>query len=168
MRRNLTEWHVLGGLLALLGVLFAAGWMTRNDPDLRPPLEIVGGGFVFNYREAEAYYGFAVEVRRPLPRGAVLQAHFEDPLGGEDLIMSEQMSARTRRYALRSPPLRGIEANRPYTVMIRVLDRTRSDVLFQTERRYESSISSASLPERPLTLGPGYHRNPPVGQESQR
>lgn len=168
MGGKLTEWHVLGGLLALLSVLFAAGWVTRGDPALRPPLEIVGGGFVFNYREAEAYYGFAAEVRRPLPPGSVLQAHFENPSGGDDLVTSERMSARTRHYALRSPPLQGIKANRPYKVTIRVLDRTRKNVLFQVERHYESRISSAALPEIPLTVGPGYHRNPAADPASSQ
>lgn len=169
MRWKWTEWHVLGALVAILAALFAAGWLTRNDPADQPAIVIAGGGFVFNYREAEAYLGFQAQVMRPLPAGSILEARFEDPAGGDDHVVWERLSARTRLYALRSPPLSEIKAHRPYQVAIRVLDRTRSDVVFETMRSYQSTVSSAALPERPLTIGPGYHRNPATQDtDSQR
>lgn len=113
MRWKWTEWHVLGALVAILAALFAAGWLTRNDPADQPAIVIAGGGFVFNYREAEAYLGFQAQVMRPLPAGSILEARFEDPAGGDDHVVWERLSARTRLYALRSPPLSEIKAHRP-------------------------------------------------------
>jgi len=36
-------------------ILFAIGWVTRDDPAKRPLLIINGGGFVYNYRIAEVF-----------------------------------------------------------------------------------------------------------------
>ena len=157
------EWwqrHVVLAALALVAVLFAIGWATREDPSDQPYLEVLGGGFMFNFRNAEAFYGFTAEVVRPLASGSIIEASFEDPAGGAPHVVSERVSPMTDRYALRSPPLSGIEAKKPYRVSIRVYDRKRETLLWQAERTYASQLSGEVVPERPLTVGPGYHRNP--------
>lgn len=154
---------VIAAALALCAVLFAIGWLTRNDPRDDPYLKILGGGFMFNYREGEVFYGFTARVVRPLASGSIIEATFEDPAGGTPLVVSERVSTMTDRYALRSPPVRGVEAKKPYHVTIRVYDREGKAMLWSAERSYASQISDAIVPERPLTIGPGYHRNPEPG-----
>ncbi|WP_309083509.1 hypothetical protein [Chelativorans sp.] len=158
-------WHwsekkVLGAALALCTLLFAVGWLTREDRSNEPYLKIMGGGFMFNYRTADVYYGFTAVVSRPLASGSIIEASFEDPGGGPPHLVSERVSTMTDRYSLRSPPIRGVEAGKPYRVAIKVYDREHKQLIWQTERSYRSQISDTIVPDKPLTVGPGYHRNP--------
>jgi hypothetical protein len=149
--------------VALLALLFAVGWLTREDPANKPFLEILGGGFVFNYRIADNFYGFTALVARPLESGSIIEAEFENPAGGAPLAVRERVSPMTDRYALRTPPLQGVEAHKPYRVTIRVLDREETREIWSTTRSYSSQISDAKTPGKPLTVGPGYHRNSDTG-----
>ncbi len=151
---------IVAGALALCVVLFAVGWYTRDNPANSPFLKILGGGFMFNYREGEVFYGFTALVVRPLASGSIIEASFENPAGGAPLVVAERVSTMTNRYALRTPPLRGVEANRPYHVAIKVYDREKKALLWAEEHTYSSQISDTVVPEKPLTIGPGYHLNP--------
>ena len=152
--------HVLAAVAVVLAPLFVVGWLTRQNPGEVPLIDITGGGFVFNYRIAEVFYGFTAVVRKPLEAGAIIEASFEDPASDEPHVVRERVDTRTTRYAMRSPPVRGVEAGREYTVNIRVLDHTGQQVLFATTRNYSSQISDQAVPDKPLTIGPGYHLNP--------
>ncbi|MDN2580327.1 hypothetical protein [Aquibium sp. ELW1220] len=155
--------RIVGAAVALLAVLLAVGWAMREDPATKPYLKILGGGFMFNYRVAEVYYGFTAMVDRPLPTGSIIEAAFEDPAGGQRHVVRTRVGTDTSRYALRSPPVRGVEADRPYHVDIRVLDRADKQLLWTHNLVFKSRISDAVVPERPLTVGPGYARNPSSG-----
>ena len=146
--------------LALCAVLFAIGWFTRNDPSQDPYVKILGGGFMFNYRQGEVFYGFTAQVVRPLASGSIIEATFEDPAGGAPLVVSERVSTMTDRYALRTPPVRGVEAKKPYKVSIRVYDREKTSTIWEVDTTFASQISDKVVPDRPLTVGPGYHLNP--------
>ena len=156
----LTVPRVVGAGVALVAVLFAVGWLTRDDPANKPYLDIVGGGFIFNYRVADNFYGFTAVVRRPLESGSIIEAAFENPAGGAPLVVRERVSPMTNNYALRSPPLQGVEAEKPYQVTIRVLDREETREIWSTTRRYASKIGDDKTPDKALTVGPGYHLNP--------
>ena len=158
MRWKWSERSVIAAALVLCAGLFAIGWMTRDDNREEPYLQISGGGFIFNYRNAEAYYGFTADVVRPVENGAVLEAEFEDPASGKPIVISERLSSMTNRYALRTPRLHGIEAAKPYKVGIRLYDRERKQVIWETERSYASQLSDDIVPDHALTVGPGYHR----------
>lgn len=160
MRWQWSEKKVLGIAVSLCAVLFAIGWFSREDPSSQPYLKIMGGGFMFNYRNAEIFYGFTAQVVRPLASGSIIEASFEDPAGGPPHLVSERMSTMTDRYSLRSPPIRSVEAGKPYQVAIKVYDRERKQLLWEDDRSYKSQISDRVVPQKPLTVGPGYHRNP--------
>ena len=157
--------RVVAGMIGLALVLFAIGWATRKDPAETPPIVIAGGGFIFNYRVAEVFYGFTALVAKPLPTGVVLRAEFEDPAGGPAFVVTKRLSVRSSRYGMQSPLVRGIEAGRPYHVHIALMDRTETETLWQAERSYTSPISDAIVPDKPLTIGPGYHRNPALNTD---
>lgn len=148
----------------LLAPLFAVGWLTREDLAQKPYLQIVGGGFVFNYRIAEVFYGFTAFVQRPLPTGSVIEVAFEDPAGGPALHVRQRVGgAEMTRFSLRSPPVRGVEAGEPYHVAIRILDREEKQLLWSHGMDVRSQISDKVVPDVPLVIGPGYHRNPQAG-----
>lgn len=162
MLRDFTLTRLVAATVAVLAVLMAIGWATRENPQDKPLLAILGGGFMFNYREAEVFYGFTAQVTKPLETGSVIEARFENPAGGEALVVRKRVSPVTDRYALRSPPIRGVTANRPYHVAVRVLDRTESQELWATTLDFESQISDDVVPTKPLIIGPGYTKNPEV------
>ena len=148
----------------LLVPLFAAGWLTREDPGQKPYLQILGGGFVFNYRIAEVFYGFTAFVQRPLPTGSVIEVAFEDPSGGPAHQVRQRVGgAEMTRFSLRSPPVRGVEAGKPYHVAIRILDREETNLLWSYDMDVRSQIGDEVVPDAPLVVGPGYHRNPQAG-----
>ncbi|MCV0398001.1 MAG: hypothetical protein K5872_21310 [Rhizobiaceae bacterium] len=145
--------------MILLVPLFAAGWVTREDPETKPYLKLLGGGFMFNYRVGEVFYGFTAVVQRPLPTGSIIEATFEDPAGGADHLVTTRVGTDSDRYSLRSPPVRGVKADHPYRVSIRVFDRERRTELWHDEVTFTSQIDDTVVPDKPLTVGPGYARN---------
>ncbi|WP_299870445.1 hypothetical protein [uncultured Hoeflea sp.] len=141
MREDRTFEKLVIGAIALAGMLLAIGWLTREDPAEKPYLRIAGGGFIYNYRVADVFYGFTAYVLKPLP-------------------VETRLHARSVKYGIRSPSVRGVKAGRPYRVSIRIVDYTRTQVIWSDERDYVSQIDDMVVPDKPLTVGPGYHPNP--------
>ncbi len=146
--------------VSALAGLFAIAWAVRPNPDDMPYLKIVGGGFVFNYRVSEVFYGFTALVVRPLATGSIIEASFEDPQGGAPHVVRQRVGTETGRYSLRSPGVRGVEAGHPYQVAIRVLDRQGEQELWHKTLQYKSQIGDEMIADKPLTIGPGYTLNP--------
>jgi hypothetical protein len=166
MLNRLTLPRIVAASLAVLAALFAIGWMTRVDPGETPYLKVLGSGFIFNYRIGEVFYGFTAVVQRPLASGSIIEASFEDPGGGPPHVVRTRVDARTTRYSLQSPPVRGVEKDRPYEIGVRVMDREGRRELFNKRLSIRSQISDAVVPDVPLTIGPGYEPNPAAaGQE---
>jgi len=163
VREDRTFEKVVIGLIAIAGVLFAYGWATRDDPAEKPYLKIAGGGFVYNYRVAEVFYGFTAYVMKPLPIGSWLIAEFEDPGGGPPMSVETRLHARSVRYGVRSPSIRGVMAGKPYHVSIRLYNRTRTKLLWADEKDFVSQLDDTVVPDKPLVIGPGYHPNPELG-----
>ena len=151
---------VVAGAIAVVILLFGIGWLTREDPAQKPYIRVAGGGFIYNYREADVYYGFTAHVLKPVPIWSWLIADFEDPGGGPPLTVETRLHARSVRYGVRSPSLRGVKAGKPYRVSIRLYDRTRSELLWSAEKEFTSQIDDTVVPDKPLTIGPGYFPNP--------
>ena len=159
-RRDISFKHVVVGLVSLAAVLFAVGLLTRENVAEKPYLKIAGSGFIFNYRVADAYYGFTALVQKPVKSYSMIEASFEDPAGGPPHVVTQKLTPRSSRYGLRSPPLRGIEAGRPYHVSVRLLQNGDGALLFADDFTVTSQLSDRVVPPQPLTIGPGYRRNP--------
>ncbi|BDA86250.1 hypothetical protein Sa4125_37920 [Aureimonas sp. SA4125] len=159
-RRKLGMRHAVSAGAVFLALLAGAAWMVRVPPGETPLLRIAGPSFIFNYRVADVYYGFTAEVMRPVPVSSTITAEFEDPAGGPPHRVSEKIFPQTRRYALRSPSLRGVKKGVPYHVTIRLLNRGDEKLLFETRLAARSDLDDALMPTQPLTIGPGYERNP--------
>lgn len=160
VREDRTFEKVVAAMAGLACVLFAVGWVMREDPAEKPYLGIAGGGFVYNYREAQVYYGFVANVLKPLPVGTWLVADFENPAGGPPLTVETRLHARSVRYGVHSPQVRGVKAGKPYHVAIRLYDHTRSKLIWAGEKDFTSQIDDTVVPDKPLTIGPGYFPNP--------
>lgn len=136
-------------------VLFTLAACSNDSPYV----VVSGGGILFNYRIAEATAGIVAEVARPLPEGGAVEASFENPAGGPPIVETKPVTADRRRFSFVTPPLTGIKANTDYTVVVRVLDAGGSEVQ-RVETKVHSDLDQSILPKAPLTVGPGYARNP--------
>ena len=159
-RLRLSFRSVALGFLGLAALLFGVGWAMRVPPSERPYLAIAGSGFVFNYRVADAFYGFTAVLQRPVRNFSRIEAEFEDPGGGPPIRVSQKVGPRTNRYGLRTPPVHGIEKDRPYRVKVRLVQNGDDAVLFEDSFTVASRISDLVMPPAPLTVGPGYAPNP--------
>jgi hypothetical protein len=124
-----------------------------------PYLEVSGGSFIFNYRLAEAYAGLIAARRRTLPENARIEAVFEDPAGGPPIVLSKDVTPGRREYSFTTDALTGIRANRDYAVTVRLIaaDGTAIETL---DKKFRSDVDQSILGDKPLTIGPGYTRNP--------
>ncbi len=141
----------------LLILLLALALAACEDAN-KPPLAVAGGGFIFNYRIAEVFYGVSLKPQRRLAVDAVLEGEFEDPAGGPNLIVRETLGAPKLVYALQTPPLKGVKAGKPYRVEVRLIEGGK--ITGRLERTFTSDLDQDVLPSAPLTIGPGTTPNP--------
>ena len=144
-------------IVVLLGggaLLLAPAWQGGGADG--PALAVEGGGFVFNYRIAEASYGLVARVERPIPAGTRILTSFENPAGGAPI--SEEQVARDgmTKLILKSPPVEGVVAGRPYAVTVRLLTPAGEEI-GRLDTSFTSNVDQSVLPKGPLTRGPGYH-----------
>ena len=126
----------------------------------KPYVEFAGGGFVFNYNIAEAYYGFVARALRRIPEGMILEAEFENPGGGDPLVVRQTAIAGRAEYTFRTPGVHGVEADRKYQVELRLLEPGTGKLLASYRKAFRSTADQAILPKVPTTIGPGYQLNP--------
>ncbi len=140
--------------LAILGV-----GLLGCDASEQPPATIGGGGFIFNYRLGEAYYGIVVNTPRGLPDGALVDASFDNPAGGAPIVLTQTGEPDRKRYVFQTPPVKNVKKDIPYRVVVRVVAADGAEL-----QRLESSFTSAFDQEiiagGPLVVGPGYTPNP--------
>ncbi|WP_373087897.1 hypothetical protein [Sneathiella sp.] len=143
---------------SLLMMVFLLGGC--GDETDKPYLEFVGGGFIFNYRIGEAFYGFVAKPLRDIPEGTEIVAEFEDPAGGPPLKIKQPAKPHMLQYMFRTPGVKGIVKDRPYTVTVRLVTAGESTPLAVYTKQYSSNINQSDVPDTALTIGPGYHPNP--------
>jgi hypothetical protein len=143
--------------LVLLGASGVSG--CRDSGGEGEYFAIDGKIFVFNYREARATYLINIVPLQPIEEEQTAVASFEDPAGGEPLIVRRKIWSKTAKTTIESPPLRCVAKDRPYKVSIRIEGpdgATRQTI----ETVMASTEDQSILPDRPLVVGPGYRPNP--------
>lgn len=133
-------------------VLLIAACVGENDY-----LKAGGGGFIFNYRNAEATYGIILFPQKDPPAGATIEVRFENPAGGEPILLS-RAARGGGRIDFETPPVQGVEKDKPYLV-VAVLKSAEGKELQRIEKTFKSEVDQSVLPDRPLAIGPGYQRN---------
>jgi hypothetical protein len=147
---------MLRKIILLTLVLFLA---ACGEDQNAPYLSFAGGGFVFNYRNAEAFYGFVAKPLRTLPEGGVIEAQFEVPGTSDPALSREKVVPGQVQYSFKSPNLTGIEPKRDYRAVMRLIDAQGKEIA-RYERNFHTDVDQASLPDQPLVVGPGYQKNP--------
>lgn len=149
----------LGAIIYCASVFYA---VHRYNSDLLAKtgyLRISGGGFVYNYRIADIRAGITVAVQKPLPVNTRLLAEFENPAGGLLRITTDTVPGK-RGYVFETGSLSGVEADREYQVTVRLLDKEAGEEIERQEKSLKSGVAPRTMPDQPLTIGPGYHPNP--------
>lgn len=145
-------------LTAAIAGLALAG-CQRNDDD--GPTKLSGRLFVFNYRVASASYMITLKKIAPIPDGTTAVAEFENPAGGDPLVIRQKIFSFWDQITLESPDLHCVRKDRPYSVSIKLVDA--SDKPIQTiKTEVKSDLDQTVLPTKPLTVGPAYTANPDV------
>jgi hypothetical protein len=147
-------------MLRLLPVFLALLLLIGCDEQKGPYLSFAGGGFVVNYRIGEMYYGFVAKPERKLPEGSVIEARFEDPAGGAEIVVDTPVRSGQLQYMFRTPPLKGVKKDKEYRVEMRLLDKPQGTVLASLSRSFRSTADQSAIPDKPLVVGPGYMPNP--------
>lgn len=141
---------------AAAGVLTAGCRDTGKDGAL---FEVAGKLFVFNYRVATATYLVNLKQVAPLPEGLTAVARFDDPSGGEPIVVRQKIWPRLDKTTLESPPVRCIYKGVPYHVSV-LIEGADGEVRQTIETALTSNADQSVLPDRPLVVGPAYTPNP--------
>ncbi|MEP9387929.1 hypothetical protein [Mesorhizobium sp. KR9-304] len=120
---------------------------------------VAGKLFVFNYRVATATYLVNLVPLQPVEDGQAAVASFEDPAGGEAIVVRTRIWPKMAKTTIESPPLRCIVKNRPYKVSI-TIEGPDGAVRQTIETTMTSSEDQNLLPDQPLVVGPVYTPNP--------
>jgi len=155
MSRTNSSRTVLAGLAA--AVLIAGG--CRDESRSGNLFEISGKLFVFNYRVATATYLVTLKPVAEIGDGLQAVASFENPAGGEPVIVRQKIWPKLDKTVLESDPVNCVLKGRPYSVEIRIEDESGA-VRQVLSTKMESNLDQEILPDRPLVVGPFYTPNP--------
>jgi hypothetical protein len=136
-------------------LLLALGGCQRQAEG---PFELQGHIFVFNYRLAYASYLVTFRKVGVVPDGMRYVATFENPAGGEPLVVERKIFAAQEKLAIESPHVNCIRKNRPYSIRVEFFDSGTRPVL-KIETTVTSDLDDTILPEKPLVSGPAYEPN---------
>jgi hypothetical protein len=81
------------------------------------------------------------------------------PGGAEPYVATEKAVSGQLQYSFKTPFLTGIEKDREYKTVIRLLDSSGKEIAHY-ERSFHTDVDQATLPSKPLVVGPGYQQNP--------
>lgn len=143
----------------VLGVMAIAVTGCRDTGRDGALFEIAGKLFVFNYRVATATYLVNLKQVAPLPDGLVAVASFEDPAGGEPIVVRQKVWPTLDKTVMESPPVRCIYKGVPYHVSIKI-EGDDGTVRQTLEVTLTSNADQSVLPDKPLVVGPAYTPNP--------
>ena len=152
MARNLS--------LPVIGLLLAAGALgaCRESGKEGEYFALSGKLFEFNYRLAKATYVVTLNPLKPVGEGQVAVASFENPAGGEPIVIQQKIWPKLPHVTLESPPLTCVVKDKPYTVSIKI--QGPDGAVMQTiDTTITSSLDQSILPDRPLVVGPVYELN---------
>jgi hypothetical protein len=157
MSRKILSLIVAGAMLVAAATLGACR-DTGKEGEGRL-FEISGKLVVFNYRLARATFVVTLRPLQPMEEGQVAVASFQNPAGGEPLIVEQKVWPKLGKVSLESPALSCIARDRPYAISISIKD-TQGAILQKIDTRLMSTQDQSVLPDRPLVIGQLYTPNP--------
>jgi hypothetical protein len=124
-------------------------------------VDVSGHIFVFNYRVAIATYLVTLNKKAPIPEGAVAIAEFENPAGGDPLVVNEKIFPAWDKITLQSPPM-SLRQGEPPLFRRHTARRRTGKTLQSLKTMVTSDTDQTVMPAKPLVIGPLYTKNPEV------
>lgn len=146
---------------AITLIMAALVLTTCQREEQREIVSVSGRIFVFNYRVATATYLITLQPTAGIAEGSSIEASFENPRGGEALLLREPLFPKNPKIALQSPPVECVREGRPYKVTIR-LRASDGHVVQTIDTTVTSDTDQSLMPSKPLVIGPLYTPNPEV------
>ena len=146
-------------VVVVVGVALLALGACRDSGAEGEYFQVSSKLFVFNYRVATATYLVNLTAIQPAGDGETAVATFENPAGGEPIVVRQKIWPKLAKTTIESPPLHCVVKNRPYAVSIRIesAEGASKQVI---ETTMTSSEDQTLLPDAPLVVGPVYTPNP--------
>lgn len=119
---------------------------------------ISGNMFEFNYRLARATYIVTLNPLQPMDGTQTAVGTFENPAGGDPIVVRQKVWPRLSHVTLESPPLTCVVKDKPYAVSI-AIEAADGKVVQKLETTITSTLDQSILPDRPLVVGPVYELN---------
>lgn len=154
----MVERRFLRTAFALPALAFLALAGCRESGSEGEHFELSGRLFVFNYRVATVQYLVTLRPLKPIGEGEVAVATFENPAGGEAIVVRQKIWPLNDKVTINSPPLECVVKDKPYKVSIRIED-AKSELMQALETTMASSQDQSVLPDKPLVVGPFYDPN---------
>lgn len=145
--------------LLTIAAMLSLSSCQRDEP--REVAKLSGRIFVFNYRVAIATYLVTLQRIAPIRDGSSVEAAFENPRGGPDLITRERIFPKDEKITVQSPPVECVKQDRPYRITVHIKGPD-GDILQTIETTIRSDTDQSLLPAKPLVIGPLYTPNPEV------
>lgn len=159
IRPSRFRFRPLCGAAAVALALASAGLAGCRDSGQDQLFAISGRLFEFNYRLGIATYVITLNPLRAPADDQVAVVSFENPAGGEPLVVNQKIWPKLPHVTLTSPPLSCVVKDRPYAVSIRIEDAG-GTLLQSMETTVTSTLDQTILPDEPLVTGPVYELNP--------
>ena len=132
--------------IAALSTLLLATACQREATEY---ISINGKVFIFNIRQARAFYMLTLNRLPAAPDDAVVVAEFEDPAGGPPLIKKQKV--------FQSPDVDCVVTGKPYKIHI-TLKSAEGKTLQTIDTTLNSTLDSTMLPAHALVEGPAYDK----------
>ena len=141
--------------IVLAAALFAAAALGACRDSGKDQLFAISGKlFEFNYRLAIATYVITLKPLRPMVDGQVAVVSFQNPAGGDPLVVNQKIWPKLPHITLTSPPLSCVVKDKPYSVSIRIQDASGTllqsiDTTMTSSEDQTLSLIHISEPTRP-------------------
>ena len=147
-------------LAPLIGLLLAGAVLgaCRDEGGNGEYFAISGKLFEFNYRLAIATYVVTLNPMQPMDGRQVAVVSFENPAGGEPLVVRQKIWPKMSHITLTSPALTCVVKDKPYAVSISI-EGADGSVVQKLDTTIVSSLDQSILPDRALVVGPVYELN---------
>lgn len=126
--------------------LLASCGLTPPTPAESEYFTSLGGGFNFDRDTKTASYGITIVSKGEVASGNVIEARFENPDGGEDLIRTRLVAEGESEFVFTSPPVEGLKPYTNYSIEFVLYETSAKDKILGTHnQQLQNIINQADL-----------------------
>lgn len=97
------------------------------------------GGFVLNREAKTIRFQLTISSRKPIKAGSYIEAHFENPMGGDALVSTHTVEPNEHSFVLTSLPVSGLSRPKSYMAQVYLYqDSGKSELLSTHVQRIQN------------------------------